>query len=356
MRKILITGSSGLIGAELVSFFAEREWKVFGVDNNMREAFFGPEGNTDWNLKRLIEKFPHFHHFDFDIRDREDISGIVRKIKPDAIVHAAAQPSHDWASKKPLDDFDINAVGTLNLLEASRLTNPDVPFVFLSSNKVYGDAINNLKLEESATRWDYADKTYHNGIKEDFGIDRSKHSVFGASKLAADIMVQEYGRFFGMPSCCLRCGCLTGPGHSGVELHGFLSFLIKCHMENRTYKINGYKGKQVRDNLHSLDVALFIDQFLRNPRIAEIYNLGGGRENSISILEAFDLIESISGKKMRHAYSPKNREGDHICYISDLSKAKKDFPSWSVTKDLKTIFEEISEAWLRRNGTAGKRP
>jgi CDP-paratose 2-epimerase len=349
MKKILITGSSGLIGAELVSFFAKREWEVFGIDNNMREAFFGPDGDTSWNQNRLLEKYPHFHPHEIDIRDRGAILDLVKHRRPDAIVHAAAQPSHDWASRKPLEDFDINAVGTLNLLEASRQTNPEVPFVHLSSNKVYGDALNELELMETKTRYDYADKEYENGIKEDFPIDQSKHSLFGASKLAADIMVQEYGRFFGMPSCCLRCGCLTGPGHSGVELHGFLSYLIRCNAEEKKYKIFGYKGKQVRDNLHSLDVALFIDNFLKDPKTAEIYNLGGGRDNSVSILEAIELIESISGKKTNREYIRENRLADHICYISDLSKTKKDYPNWRVSKDLKTIFEEMLEAWLKKN-------
>jgi CDP-paratose 2-epimerase len=354
MQKILITGSSGLIGAELVSIFAKREWEVFGIDNNMRAVFFGPDGDTSWNQKRLLEKHTFFHPHEIDIRERKTILELVKHIRPDAVIHAAAQPSHDWASRRPLEDFDINAVGTLNLLEANRQTNPEVPFVHLSSNKVYGDALNKLEIMEKETRYDYADKEYENGINEDFRIDRSRHSLFGASKLAADIMVQEYGRFFGMPSCCLRCGCLTGPGHSGVELHGFLSYLIRCNVEGRKYKIFGYKGKQVRDNLHSLDVASFIENFLQDPKTAEIYNLGGGRDNSVSILEAIEMIESISGKKTIHEYKPENRPADHICYISDLSKTKKDYPAWSVTKNLKAIFEEILEAWLRRKRQQSK--
>jgi CDP-paratose 2-epimerase len=348
MKKILVTGSSGLIGSEVVSYFAERGWDVHGIDNNMRADFFGPQGDTRWNQKRLEKTYPHFHHHEIDIRDRKRVVEIVRELKPEALVHTAAQPSHDLAASRPFDDFDVNAVGTLNLLEANRLTNPEVPFVHLSTNKVYGDAPNELNLKELDTRWDYADAEYYQGIKEDFRIDQSKHSLFGASKVAGDIMVQEYGRYFNMPSCCLRGGCLTGPSHSGVELHGFLSYLIKCNAEEKKYKIFGYKGKQVRDNIHSYDVARFIDAFLEKPRIAEVYNLGGGRGNSISILEAFTRVESISGKKMIYEYLDKNREGDHICYISDLTKMKTHYPQWNISKDLQTIFTEIYEAWNQR--------
>jgi CDP-paratose 2-epimerase len=272
----------------------------------------------------------------------------INEIRPDAIVHAAAQPSHDLAASRPFDDFDVNAVGTLNLLEASRLTNPDVPFVHMSTNKVYGDAPNELKLIEKETRWDYADEAYYSGIEENFRIDQSKHSLFGASKVAADIMVQEYGRYFGMPTCCLRGGCLTGPNHAGVELHGFLSYLIRCNLEGKKYNIFGYKGKQVRDNIHSVDVVLFINEFLAKPKVAEVYNIGGGRENSISILEAFDLISSISGKKMIYEYVDKNRQGDHMCYISDLKKLKDHYPAWTITKNLPVTFEEIFVSWTKR--------
>lgn len=354
MRKMLLTGSNGLIGSELVSFFADRGWEIFGIDNNMRADFFGPQGDTKWNQERLCEKYPRYHHNDIDLRKRELILSYVKEIKPDAIVHAAAQPSHELASKRPFDDFDINAVGTLNLLEASRQTDRDVPFVFMSTNKVYGDAPNDLELIERETRWEYADPLYYNGIKEDFRIDQSKHSLFGASKLAADIMVQEYGKYFGMPTVCLRCGCLTGPGQSGVESHGFLSYLIKCNVYDIEYTIFGYKGKQVRDNLHSLDVAYFVNEFLQKPKAAEVYNLGGGRINSISILEAFQMIESISDKKMIYGYSQKNRRGDHICYISDLSKIQRDYPNWFIHKDLKTIFEEIYSAWHKRGESEKK--
>lgn len=342
---MIVTGSSGLIGSETVSYFAKSGWKVYGIDNNMRADFFGPQASTRWNQKRLESKYSNFVHNEIDIRDREKILDFVKRIKPDAIIHTAAQPSHDLATKRPFDDFDINAVGTLNLLEANRRINPGVPFIHLSTNKVYGDAPNELSLIEKEARWDYKDPKYFNGINENFRVDQSKHSLFGASKLASDIMVQEYGRYFSMPTCCLRGGCLTGPSHSGVELHGFLSYLIKCNIEKKKYNIFGYKGKQIRDNIHSLDVVLFMNEFLKNPRVAEVYNLGGGRENSISILEAFNLIESISGKKMIFEYIEQNREGDHICYISDLSKIKFHYPNWSITKDLKTIFEEIYFAW-----------
>lgn len=348
MKKMIVTGSSGLIGSEVVSFFAEQAWEIYGIDNNMRADFFGPQGDTRWNQKRLEETYGNFRHHEIDIRDRETVVEFVKELKPDVIVHTAAQPSHDLAASRPFDDFDVNAVGTLNLLEANRQTNPEVPFVHLSTNKVYGDAPNELNLKETETRWDYADPEYYNGIREDFRIDQSKHSLFGASKVAGDIMVQEYGRYFNMPSCCLRGGCLTGPSHSGVELHGFLSYLIKCNVEEKKFNIFGYKGKQVRDNIHSHDVARFIHEFLKNPRIAEVYNLGGGRNNSISILESFKLIESISGKKMISEYVEKNREGDHICYISDLSKMKAHYPNWDITKDLNTIFHEIYEAWHKR--------
>jgi CDP-paratose 2-epimerase len=347
MKKMLVTGSSGLIGSEVVSYFVQQGWEIYGIDNNMRADFFGPQGDTRWNQKRLEAAYPGFHHQEMDIRNRQAILEYVKQLKPDAVVHTAAQPSHDLAASRPFDDFDVNAVGTLNLVEANRQTNPEVPFVHLSTNKVYGDAPNELNLKELETRWDYADPGYYHGIKEDFRIDQSKHSLFGASKVAGDIMVQEYGRYFNMPCCCLRGGCLTGPSHSGVELHGFLSYLIKCNVEEKKFNIFGYKGKQVRDNIHSYDVVRFIDEFLKSPRIAEVYNLGGGRGNSISILEAFKLIESISGKKMISEYVAKNREGDHICYISDLTKMKQHYPDWGISKNLQAIFEEIYAAWER---------
>jgi len=348
MKKILVTGSGGLIGSEVVTFFAAAGWEVYGIDNNMRADFFGPSGDTTWNEKKLTEKYSNFKPASIDIRDRTKILHFINELKPDAIVHTAAQPSHDLAASRPFDDFDVNAVGTLNLLEANRRTNAEVPFVHMSTNKVYGDAPNSIKLIEQETRYDYADSNYRNGIKETFTIDQSKHSLFGASKVAGDVMVQEYGRYFNMPTCCLRGGCLTGPNHSGVELHGFISYLVKCNLEGKKYFIYGYKGKQVRDNIHSYDVVKFIEQFLKKPRIAEVYNIGGGRENSISILEAFKLSESITGKKMNYEYIDKNREGDHMCYISDLSKMRNHYPDWNITKNLETTFSEIVSAWKER--------
>lgn len=345
---MVVTGAGGLIGSEVVRFFSCLGVKVIGIDNNMRADFFGEKGDTTWNIKKLEKEFSDFKNYKVDIRNRNAIIAFIKEHKPNAIVHTAAQPSHDLAATRPFDDFDINATGTLNLLEATRLYNPNTPFVHLSTNKVYGDAPNNLALIETETRYDYADKKYFNGIAENFTIDRSTHSLFGVSKLAADVMVQEYGRYFGMPTCSLRGGCLTGPNHSGVELHGFLSYLIKCNVFEAEYKIFGYKGKQVRDNIHAWDVANFIHHFLKAPRVGEVYNLGGGRNNSISILEAFRLIESISGKKMRYTYVDTNRIGDHICYISDLTKMQAHYPEWSITKDLTSTFEEIYVSWEKR--------
>lgn len=347
-KTILITGSSGLIGSEMVSDFACRGWQVHGVDNNMRANFFGPQGDTGWNLRRLLKTCPSFQHHEIDIRDRTRVLNLLRELKPDAIVHTAAQPSHDLAALRPFDDFDVNAVGTLNLLEAAHQTCPESPFVHMSTNKVYGDAPNEIRLKELSSRWDYDDPMYTDGITENFRIDQSQHSVFGASKVAADMMVQEYGRYFGMPTCALRGGCLTGPHHSGVELHGFLSYLIKCNLEECIYRVYGYKGKQVRDNIHSHDVVQFTQRFIESPRPGEVYNLGGGRANSVSILEAFTLISEISGKPMRYEYVEQNRQGDHICYISNLTKMKTHYPGWGITKDLRTIFVEIYEAWIKR--------
>lgn len=345
MQKIIVTGSSGLIGSEVVETFCKDGHEVYGIDNNMRKDFFGPKGDTSWNRDRLLNAHKNFNHIELDIRDRKAVSKEISRIKPDVLIHTAAQPSHDLAASRPFDDFDVNAVGTLNLLEAVRLTGLDTIFVHMSTNKVYGDAPNKIDLVEKESRWDYSDDKYSNGIKESFSIDQSKHSLFGASKVAADIMVQEYGRYFGMKSCVLRGGCLTGPNHSGVELHGFLSYLIKCNLEQKKYTIFGYKGKQVRDNIHSHDVVAFIKEFIKAPRIAEVYNIGGGRQNSISILEAFELIQSISGTEMIYDYSTTNRQGDHICYISDLSKMKEHYPNWDISKSLDDIFGEIFSSW-----------
>jgi CDP-paratose 2-epimerase len=342
--KLLVTGSSGLIGSEVVSYFSALDWQVHGVDNNMRADFFGPQGDTRWNQARLQERFASFQHHELDIRDRQAVLKCLQELKPDMVVHTAAQPSHDLAASRPFDDFDTNATGTLNMLEATRLNVPEAVFVHMSTNKVYGDRPNTIRLKELETRWDYDDLAYQNGITEEFSIDQSKHSLFGASKVASDILVQEYGRYFSMKCCALRGGCLTGPNHSGVELHGFLSYLIKCNLAGRQYKVFGYKGKQVRDNIHSYDVVRFMHEFYKNPRCGEVYNLGGGRDNSVSILEAFDRIAAISGKLMKWEYVDKNREGDHICYISDLSKISAHYPDWGISKNLDDVFEEIHRA------------
>jgi len=352
MRKLLVTGSSGLIGSEVVTHFARRGgWALHGVDNNGRAVFFGPQGDTRWNQRRLEKSLSGFLHHEVDIRDRQGIDRLIADLRPDAIVHAAAQPSHDLAATIPFDDFDTNAVGTVNVLEATRRNVPGSPFVHLSTNKVYGDAPNELRLTEGATRWDYSRPEDRDGITESMRIDQSKHSLFGASKVAADVMVQEYGRYFGMKTCCLRGGCLTGPMHSGVELHGFLSYLVKCNVEKKLYRVYGYKGKQVRDNIHAVDVARFIEAFIEAPRSGEVYNLGGGRSNSCSILEAFSRIEAISGQRSEYEYVDKNREGDHICYISNLAKMKAHYPSWGITKDLDAIFLDIYAAWKERSST-----
>jgi CDP-paratose 2-epimerase len=348
MSRLLVTGSSGLIGSEMVAHFAALGWEVHGVDSNQRAVFFGPGGDTRWMQQRLTATYRNFRHHELDIRHRAGLDALLRELRPDAIVHAAAQPSHDRAAGIPFDDFDTNAVGTLNLLQAARTHCLEAPFVHFSTNKVYGDAPNELRLVELETRWDYADPAFAHGIAEDFRIDQSTHSIFGASKVAADILVQEYGRYFGMRTCSLRGGCLTGPSHSGVELHGFLSYLVKVNVEGGLYRVFGYKGKQVRDNIHSRDVARFAEAFIAAPRVGEVYNLGGGKGNSCSILEAFALVAERSGKPMRYEYDEKHRIGDHICYYSDLRKMVAHYPGWSITVPLVTIFDEIVDAWRHR--------
>jgi CDP-paratose 2-epimerase len=356
MKKLLVTGSSGLIGSEVAVFFAEKGWKIHGLDNNQRAVFFGAQGDTRWNQQRLAAQLGHsFEHHELDIRDRKGVLDLLKALKPDAIVHTAAQPSHDRAADIPFDDFETNALGTLNMLEAVRQACPESPFVHMSTNKVYGDKPNTLNLVELETRWDYADPEYANGINENFSIDQSKHSLFGASKVAADIMVQEYGRYFNMPTACLRGGCLTGPNHSGVELHGFLSYLVKCNLEGKEYRVFGYKGKQVRDNIHATDVALFIDAFIEAPGIAEVYNLGGGRANSCSIWEAFSLVEKYSDIAQKFTYEEGNRIGDHICYISDLSKMRDHYPGWDITISLEETIRQIVAAWYERSGILSRR-
>jgi CDP-paratose 2-epimerase len=340
--KILVTGSSGLIGSEAVEHFDRQGHEVIGVDNNMRREFFGPAGDTLWNLERLKSKTRHFIHVALDIRDRAAIEQLFSSYQFDLIVHCAAQPSHDKARDIPILDFEVNALGTINLLEATRQHCPDAVFVFTSTNKVYGDSPNEIPLQELPTRWDYARPEDFNGVAETCRIDRTLHSLFGASKAAADLVAQEYGRYFKMNVGVFRGGCLTGPSHSGVELHGFLSYLVKQTLTGGEYTVFGYKGKQVRDNIHSHDVVRAIEEFAANPRPGEVYNMGGGRQNSVSMLEAIDCIEQLSGKKLNWRYVDENRIGDHICYISDLSKFQSHYPNWKITRNLDNIFEEIA--------------
>ncbi len=347
-NRVLVTGSCGLIGSEVCLHFSRAGYSVVGVDNNQRAVFFGPEGDTSWSLQRLRNNIPGYEHRNIDIRDREGILRLIETEVPTVIVHTAAQPSHDRAAQIAFDDFDTNAVGTLNMLEATRRFAPESPFIHMSTNKVYGDRPNTLALIEKETRWDYADPAFQSGIPETFSIDQSLHSLFGASKIASDIMVQEYGRYFGMPTCALRGGCLTGPNHAGVELHGFLSYLVRCNITGKEYKVFGYKGKQVRDNIHSEDVASFMLAFARKPRIGEVYNLGGGSDNSCSILEAFSLAEEITGCKQVWTYVDANRLGDHICYYSDLTKIKSHYPDWSITRNLRQTVSEIAASWSSR--------
>jgi CDP-paratose 2-epimerase len=347
MGKLLVTGSSGLIGSESVLHFDALGWEVLGIDNNMRKEFFGADGDTAWNLKRVSSLAENFTHLNVDIRDRERILSVLEEYKPDMIIHCAAQPSHDLAASVPFKDFEVNALGTLNMLEGARRHAPEATFCFMSTNKVYGDAPNELNLKELDTRWEYADAKFADGIDESMRIDQSKHSLFGASKVAADVMVQEYGRYFGMKTACFRGGCLTGPAHSAAELHGFLAYLIKCCATGRHYKIFGYKGKQVRDNIHSVDVCRAFEAFHENPSSGAVYNLGGGRGNSVSMLEAIERAEAATGRKMDYEYLDENRSGDHICYISNLAKMRRDFKNWDITKSLDDIFEEIAAACRR---------
>lgn len=354
MPTLLVSGSCGLIGSEVATFFARQGFQVCGIDNNLRAAFFGPEGDTSWVLERLRREIPGYRHDALDIREREKLMDLVDRLRPDLIIHTAAQPSHDRAAAIPFLDFEVNALGTLNMLEAARHTCPESPFIHMSTNKVYGDCPNSIALQELDTRFEYSDPAFANGIPEDLSIDQSKHSLFGASKVAADVMVQEYGRYFDMPTCCLRGGCLTGPNHSGVELHGFLSYLIKCNVEGREYKVFGYKGKQVRDNIHAEDVVRFMHEFWKAPRPGEVYNLGGGKQNACSILEAFQMVQRLTGRDMQWRYQNENRSGDHICYYSDLRKMRDHYPAWNITRSLHSIFEEITARWLERlAATAG---
>jgi len=348
MKTILVTGSSGLIGSEAVEHFDRQGYQVIGVDNNMRRVFFGDPGDTTWNLERLRGVTRNFTHCNLDIRDRSALEEPFPKHKFDLIVHCAAQPSHDKAREIPILDFEVNALGTVNLLEATRLHCPNAVFVFLSTNKVYGDAPNEMPLKELETRWEYARPEDFNGIDEQCRLDRTLHSLFGASKASADLMAQEYCRYFGMKVGVFRGGCLTGPSHSGVELHGFLSYLVKVALSGGEYTVYGYKGKQVRDNIHSHDVVRAIEEFAANPRPGEVYNLGGGRENSISMLEAIAKIDQITGKQLNWKYADQNRIGDHICYISNLAKFRSHYPNWFITVGVEAILRQIMDNLSKR--------
>jgi CDP-paratose 2-epimerase len=327
-----------------VEYFDRQGHHIVGIDNNLRREFFGPAGDTTWNLERLKRSTRNLRHYALDIRDRAGVMSLFEQNRFDLVIHCAAQPSHDKAKEIPLVDFEVNALGTLNLLEASRQHCPDAVFIMMSTNKVYGDAPNEKPLQELATRYDYADPADFEGIDETCRIDRTLHSIFGASKVAADVMAQEYGRYFGMKVGVFRGGCLTGPSHSGVELHGFLSYLVKVAVTGQTYTVYGYKGKQVRDNIHSYDVIRAMEEFAANPRPGDVYNLGGGRANSVSILEAIDRLERMTGCKLNWVYHDQNRKGDHICYISNLRKLRAHYPNWTVTRSLDSTLEEIVEA------------
>ena len=346
--SILVTGSSGLIGSEAVEFYDKQGHAVIGVDNNMRAAFFGPAGDTRWNLLRLKRATKNFRHYPIDIRSEKSVFDLFKKYRFDLVIHCAAQPSHDTAAKIPIMDFQVNALGTLHLLEATRRFCSEAVFIHMSTNKVYGDAPNEIPLIELETRYDYARPEDKRGINEECRIDRSLHSLFGASKLAGDIMAQEYGRYFSMKIGIFRGGCLTGPAHSGVEQHGFLNYLVKVAVKKETYKIFGYKGKQVRDNIHSYDVIQAFEAFRQNPRPGEVYNLGGGRGNSISIIEAISKVELLIGQKINVLYQDNARKGDHICYISDLRKMYSHFPGWRISRSLDAILREMVE-WKRRS-------
>jgi CDP-paratose 2-epimerase len=351
--RLLVTGSSGLVGSEAVRHFCALGHRVHGFDSHMRKDFFGAAADSRPTLERLREDCPSFVHHELDVRDRARVREAVAAILPQAVIHCAAQPSHELSARRPLDDFDVNAVGTLNLLDALRTQAPEAPFVLLSSNKVYGDAPNELPLRELPTRFDYARAEHAAGIDESTRIDRSLHTPMGVSKLAADLLTQEYGRSFGMPTCVLRGSCLTGAAHQGAELHGFLSYLAKCVVAGIPYTIHGHAGKQVRDNLHARDVVAAIAAVIASPRPGEVYNLGGGRSRSISLLEAITALEARAGRKLRHTYSERARSGDHVCYITDVRKLERDYPSFRIARSLDEILDELVEheqeaAWARR--------
>jgi CDP-paratose 2-epimerase len=352
MKIALVTGSSGLIGGESVEFMSAKFDLVIGIDNDMRSYFFGNDSSTNWNKNRLEEKYTNFKTYQADIRSVDALQPIFEEYGKDIslIIHTAAQPSHDWAAREPLTDFGVNATGTINMLEMCRLHCPDAVFIFTSTNKVYGDTPNYLPLIEHDKRWeiDVNHPYFTHGIDELMSIDHTKHSVFGASKVAADIMVQEYGKYFGMKTGVFRGGCLTGPNHSGAQLHGFLAYLMKCAIQKDSYTIFGYKGKQVRDNIHSYDLVNMFWHFYQNPRAGEVYNAGGGRHANCSMLEAIDLCEEITGNKMNYSYSETNRIGDHIWYISNLNKFKEHYPTWNWQYDLKETLAQMYTGILNR--------
>lgn len=341
-KKVLVTGSAGLIGSESVKFFAEKDFDIVGIDNDMRAYFFGKEASTFWNRKLLEEKYKNYRHYNLDIRDQDRLKKIFKEHKFDLIIHTAAQPSHDWAAKEPLTDFGVNALGTLYLLENFRKYSPESVFIFTSTNKVYGDTPNSLPLIEEKMRYELPrNHEYYKGIDESMSIDNSKHSIFGASKVAADVMVQEYGKYFGLKTTVFRGGCLTGPAHSGTKLHGFLAYLVKCIATGKKYNIFGYKGKQVRDNIHSFDLVNAFYNVYKNPRAGEAYNIGGSRYSNISILEAIEKIEKILKRKANFEYVNENRSGDHQWYISDVSKFKSHYPKWDFKYSGDMILEDI---------------
>jgi len=340
--RVLVTGSSGLIGSEAVMFFDALGFQILGVDNNMRADFFGPKGDTTWKRQRLESQCKGFTHRELDIRDRQDVDELFKSGSFDLVIHAAAQPSHDLAAQRPFDDFDVNAVGTLNLLEACRRHAPEAVFIHVSTNKVYGDGPNYIPLKELETRWEYDDPAFVNGIPETFSIDNCLHSLFGASKAAGDVLAQEYGKYFGLKTGIFRGGCLTGPQHSGVELHGFLNYLVLVALREGDYTIFGYKGKQVRDQIHCTDVINAFWAFAQDPKPGEVYNLGGGKGNAASLMECVDMVaEASGGKRPNLTYSDENRIGDHICYYSDLTKLRAHFPGWDLNYSLEAIVEEM---------------
>ena len=347
MSVVIITGSAGLIGSEATTFFAEQGLDVVGIDNDMRRVFFGEDASTTWNRQRLETTLKaQYTHIEADIRDIEAISKIFNDYGSNIalVIHTAAQPSHDWAARDPMTDFTVNANGTLNLLEATRQYCPDTPFIFTSTNKVYGDTPNRLPLVELETRWEIEpNHTYTTGIREDMSIDRTLHSLFGASKVAADVLVQEYGRYFGLRTACFRGGCLTGPNHSGTQLHGFLAYLMKCAVTRKPYTVYGYKGKQVRDNIHSADLIQAFYEFFKSPRIGEVYNTGGGRYSNCSMIEAIAICQDIVGCEMQWTYSEQNRIGDHIWWISDNNKFSEHYPNWKLKYNVPQILREIYE-------------